>query len=232
LIRTRSGRRTVPGSCFKNTKLANRQDLYQKLTNNAGGEELLLANGRGNIPTDWSSDGRFLLYKRLGDSTGWDIWALPFEGDRKPIAVVQTKAEDRNAQFSPDGKWIAYESDDSGRFEIYVQPFPGPGPKEQISNAGGTQVRWGADGRELFYIALDRQLMAVPIHLDAEHRTIEAARPAPLFTTRVGDPDQSVSRQQYIVSADGSRFLMNTLTGEDTTSPITVILNWRPVAGN
>jgi dipeptidyl aminopeptidase/acylaminoacyl peptidase len=204
-------------------------DLYQKLTNNVSGEELLLADGRGNIPTDWSSDGRFLLYKSI--KSDWDIFALPFEGDRKPIPVIQTKAQERNAQFSPDGKWIAYESDDSGRFEIYVQPFPGPGRREQISNAGGAQVRWRADGKELFYIALDRQLMAVPIRFDAEHRSIEAAKPVPLFTTSVGDPDQAVSRQQYIVSPDGTRFLMNTVIGEDTASPITVILNWHPQPG-
>ena len=124
---------------------------------------------------DWSPDGRFVLYRYNSiqaslpstSSTGWDIWALPLDGDRKPFPVVQTNFEERDGQFSPDGKWIAYQSNESGRFEIYVQPFPGPARKwGPISTNGGAQVRWRRDGKELFYIALDDRLMAVPIQLD------------------------------------------------------------------
>ena len=132
-------------------------------------------------------------------------------------------------QFSPDGRWIAYQSNASGRVEIYVQPFP-KGPREQISTGGGAQVRWRRDGRELFYIALDGRLMAVPINLGPGGRTIEAGVPAPLFTTRVGGAIQGPLGWQYVAAPDGQRFLMSTVT-ETHTPAITVILNWKPSGG-
>ena len=204
-------------------------DLYQKPAIGAGTEELLLATAQEKIPTDWSPDGRFLLYRSVDPKTGYDIWALPMNGDRKPFPVVQTNFDERDAQFSPDGKWIAYQSNESGRFEIYIQPFPGPGSKLQVSTNGGAQVRWGPDGKELFYIALDARLMAVPIRLASNPQTAEPGSPTPLFATRVGGALQGTFRQQYHVSSDGARFLMNTIT-EEAASPITVILNWNPEA--
>jgi len=150
-------------------------------------------------------------------------------GDGKPFPVVQTNFDERDAQFSPDGKWIAYQSNESGRFEIYIQPFPGPGSKLQVSTNGGAQVRWGPNGKELFYIALDARLMAVPIRLASNPQTAEPGSPTPLFATRVGGALQGLFRQQYDVSSDGARFLMNTIT-EEAASPITVILNWNPEA--
>ena len=148
-------------------------------------------------------------------------------GDRKPYPVVQTNFDERDAQFSPDGKWIAYQSNESGRFEIYIQPFPGPGSKLQVSTNGGAQVRWGPHGKELFYIALDARLMAVPIRLASNPQTAEPGSPTPLFATRVDGALQGNFMQQYDVSSDGLRFLMNTIT-EEAASPITVILNWNP----
>jgi Tol biopolymer transport system component len=155
------------------------------------------------------------------------IWALPLDGDKKPFAVTAGTFNVERAQFSPDARWVAYESEQSGRLEIYVQRFP-TGPQEQISIDGGTQVRWRRDGKELFYVGLDGRLMAVSIRLDAERQTIEPQRPMPLFITHMGDPVQSTGRQLYIVSPDGQRFLMNTVLGEDESSPITVVLNWKP----
>ena len=202
-------------------------DLYQKPTTGAVNEELLLANAQSKNPVDWSPDARFVLYRSSGPKTTNDLWALPLDGDRKPFPVVQTNFDERDGQFSPDGKWIAYQSNESGRFEIYVQPFPGPGGKSQVSNNGGAQVRWRRDGKELFYIALDDRLMAVPIRIASDGQTLEAGAPVPLFVTRIGSAaSPNVTRQQYMVSADGQRFLMNTLT-EEATSPITVILNWK-----
>src|SRR5262249_46270521 len=142
----------------------------------------------------------------------------------KPFPVVQTTFDETFALFSPDGKWIAYESNESGRNEIYVQPFPGPGNKARISTDGGAQVHWRKDGKELFYIALDGRLMAVPIHLATD--TIEAGAPVPLFATHMGPALSFPNRQQYDVSPDGQRFLMNTII-EEAPSPITVILNWK-----
>jgi dipeptidyl aminopeptidase/acylaminoacyl peptidase len=152
---------------------------------------------------------------------------LPLNEDRKPVAVVQTEFEERDAQFSPDGKWIAYQSNESGRFEIYIQPFPGPGRREQASTNGGAQVRWRRDGKELFYIALDGRLMAVPIQARSNDQAFEVGTPVPLFATRVGGAVQ-FDRQQYVVSQDGHRFLMNTVIDEPAASPIVVILNWKP----
>jgi hypothetical protein len=203
-------------------------DLYEKDVTGAGTERLLLETPQNKAPLDWSPDGRFVLYRSPALTTGFDLWVLPMDGTGNPFPVVQTAFEERDGQFSPDGKWIAYQSNESGRSEIVVQPFPGPGDKLQISTNGGAQVRWRHDGKELFYIALDGQLMAVPIQIAASGRSIEASSPVSLFATRVGGALQGPNKQQYVVSLDGQRFLMNTLAEGDQPSPITVILNWKP----
>jgi serine/threonine protein kinase/Tol biopolymer transport system component len=126
-------------------------------------DEVLSLQGAGpRIVCDWSPDGRYILYKQFDDQTGtMDLWAVPLEGDRAPIAVARTPFDDRDGQFSPDGKWVAYDSDESGRPAIYVQPFPQSGAKRLVSTAGGSQPRWRSDGQELFYVAPDGYLMAV-----------------------------------------------------------------------
>ena len=139
--------------------------LYQKAATGIGDEEVLLPPGPvAVLAADWSPDGKFLLYDRLGPETGVDLWVVPLRGG-KPFPAIQTESDERDGQFSPDGKWIAYQSNRSGRFEVYLQPFPGPGAPVQVSKNGGAQVRWRQDGRELFYIGLDGRLMAVPIQL-------------------------------------------------------------------
>ena len=130
-----------------------------------------------------------------------------------------------NSLPTENGSRISRTSQVAGK--IYVQPFAGPGGKLQISTNGGAQVRWRRDGKELFYIGLDNRLMAVPIRLDSNAMLVEANAPVPLFATHVGGADQGGDRQQYIVSADGQRFLMNTVVNE-TAAPLTVILNWKP----
>jgi eukaryotic-like serine/threonine-protein kinase len=206
-------------------------DLYLKPANGSGTEELLLATSQNKAPADWSPDGGFILYRTPGLSTGFDLWALPIHGDRKPFPVAQTNFEERDGQFSPDGKWIAYQSNESGRVEIVIQSFPSPGSKLQVSREGGAQIRWRADGKELFYIALDGRLMAVPIQFALDGRSVNAGTPVPLFATRVGGAVQASNPQQYVASPDGQRFLMNTLPEEGNASPITVILNWHPERG-
>jgi Tol biopolymer transport system component len=204
-------------------------DLYEKSI--AGGEkeeQLLLATPQNKYPTDWSPDGRFVLYRNTDTKTGQDLWAMPLDGDRKPFPVVQTTFDDRDGQFSPDGRWIAYESNESGRSEIYVQMFPHSGGKRQISANGGAQARWRQNGTEIFYIALDNRLMATPIRFISNGQAVEPGLPVPLFTTDIGGPLQGNLRQQYAVSADGKQFLMNTVADETGTSPITVVLNLRP----
>jgi Tol biopolymer transport system component len=204
-------------------------NLYRKLLGTPpGSEELLLSTSQTKFPMDWSPDGRFLLYDSLDPKQGFDIWALPLEGDRKPFEAVQTDFSERLAQFSPDGTWIAYQSDKTGRFEIYVQPFPGLGGDSRVSVNGGAQVRWNPNGKELFYVAPDDRLMAVPIHFASNGETVEVGTPLGLFTTNVGSGALNTNRQQYMVATNGQSFVMNSVLGEAKTPPITVILNWRP----
>jgi dipeptidyl aminopeptidase/acylaminoacyl peptidase len=194
-------------------------------------ETLLLETSEIKQPMDWSPDGRFLLYRSRDRSRpDTDLWALPMRPRGKPFPVVKTKFSETDAQFSPDSQWIAYQSDESGRFEIYVQPFSGVGGRKRVSTNGGAQVRWRHDGRELFYIALDGRLMAVPVRWRPDSRLVDVGTPVPLFVTRIGGAVQAsmVLRQQYVVSADGQRFLMGTVPEVTSSAPITVILNWKP----
>ena len=140
-------------------------NLYWKLSSGAGADELLLESDQNKAPTDSSSDGRFLLFRTLDPQTGYDLWVLPLSGDKKPVPFLKTPFEERDGQFSPDGKWVAYQSNESGRSEIYVQPFPGPGRKLQISSSGGAQPRWNKNSKEIFYVSLDSKMMAAPVKL-------------------------------------------------------------------
>jgi len=204
-------------------------DLYRKSATAFGTEELLLANAQEKGCSDWSSDGRFVLYESRELKRRSDIFALPLDGHAPPIPVAQSEFEELRGQFSPDGKWVAYQSDESGRHEIYVQAFPGPGHKFPISTGGGTQVRWRRDGKELFYIALDERLMAVPIRFAAAGQQPEVGVPVALFAAPLGGFIQQADfRHQYDVASDGERFLMAAVTEAPSNSPINVILNWRP----
>ena len=191
-------------------------------------------------PMSWSSDGRFLLYTRDDRKTGADLWVLPMTGDRpstgsgrpepvegrKPRPVVQTVMDQPGGEFSPDGRWLAYESNESGRFEVYVQPFPDAGGKWQASMAGGAQPRWGPDGKELYYVAPDARLMVVAVKASAEGTTVDVGVPAPLFRTRLASgAGQLPGVPRYAVAPDG-RFLLNTVVEDTVASPITVIVNW------
>ena len=223
-------------------------NLYRKvLSAPPNSEELLLATEQIKFAIDWSLDGRFVLYDSLDPKRGRDIWALPLEGDpsassgqapsagsgqagqgRKSFAVVQTDFNEQLPQFSPDGKWIAYQSDKSGRFEIFLRPFPGLGSDTPVSTDGGAQARWNPNGRELFYIAADDRLMAVPVSFSAGGGAVESGSARALFVTDVGSTARNVNRQQYMVSPDGQSFVMNSIVGEASASPITVMLNWKP----
>lgn len=157
--------------------------------------------------------------------TAPDTMTAILKEDPVDLPVVGTPFEERGGQFSPDGRWVAYQSNESGRFEIYVQPFPGPGGKWQVSTAGGTDPRWRVDGKELFFLAPDARLMAVPVR--ASNSTFEAGSPAALFQTRTVVGGAADLRPQYAVSRDG-RFLFNVPADISPTTPITVVLNWNP----
>ena len=183
---------------------------------------------QGKFPTDWSSDGRYILYREIDAKNGFDQWALPVYGDKKPIPLATTPFEERDGQFSPDVRWVVFSSSESGRSEIYVQPFPGPGGKVQISTNGGAQPRWRHDGKEIFYIAADNTLMSVPIKVSPAGDSVEPSAPVSLFRTRVFSNVVLGGKQQYAVSRDGQRFLMIVSAEDAAVSPITVLLNWKP----
>ncbi|MCX6132879.1 MAG: protein kinase [Ignavibacteriales bacterium] len=196
-------------------------NLYQRASSGAGSEELLLESDHTKIPTDWSADGRFLLYFTFGDQkTGTDLWVLPLSGDRKPILFLQTEFNEVRPTMSPGGKWIAYQSNESGTNQVYVRPFPGPGGKYQVSTTPGSRPRWRKDGKELYYLGADGRLMAAEVASIGETFVVGAVRP--LFATRA----VTGLTTSYDVTADGKRFLVNTVLGETLSFPITLVVNW------
>jgi len=195
-------------------------DIYQKASSGAGSEELLLESDFDKQPTSWSNDGRFLLYWSTDPKTQADIWVLPLSGDRKPFPFLNTEFNEGNGQFSPDGRWIAYFSTESGRVELYVAPFPGPGGKRQISTSGATPpARWRGDGKEIFYLAPDNKLMAAEVN--GQGAMLEVGAQRALFEIRSGGRGAV-----YDVTADGQRFLVNTSVEQRESAPITLVINW------
>src|SRR5262249_15111705 len=188
------GRRIV----FSSTREGGIYNLYQKISSGAGKDELLLKSGNGKHSSDWSADGRFLIYHELGQKAKYDIWVLPLFGDRKPLPYLVTEFDESDGAFSPDGKWIAYNSDESGKEEVFGQPIPATGEKWQISRSGGAKPKWRRDGKELFYLAADGRLRAVELKVGTE---FQVGLPEPLFETGIID-----SIMRYAVTADGKRF--------------------------
>jgi eukaryotic-like serine/threonine-protein kinase len=197
------------------------QDLFEKATDGQGEEKLLFKSDEFKTACDWSRDGRSIAFMSRAKETGWDIWTLPTFGERKPIPFLKTPFEERSPVFSPDGRFLAYTSNESGRQEVYVQSFPGPGGKWQISTSGGVEPRWRADGKELYYIAPDQKLMAVEIQAGSE---FAAGVPQPLFAGRF--ETGRVVRNRYLPTADGRRFLTVAPLGRESMTPTTVVLNW------
>ncbi len=196
-------------------------DIYQKAASGAGSEELLFESNENKVATSVSSDGRLVTYTNTDTkgNTKQDLWILPLFGDRKPIPFLQTPSNELSAQFSPDGHWIAYTSDESNNNQIYIAPFPGPGGKWQVSRNGGTEPRWRGDGKELFYLAADNKLMAVTVN--AKESSLEIGNAQPLFESRLATTVGS----HYDVTRDGKGFLID-LAGEGSSAPITLVVNW------
>jgi hypothetical protein len=167
-----------------------------------------------------------VLYRSSTVKAQWDIWAAPMTGDRTPFPVLQSQFDERTAQFSPDAGWIVYESNESGQFEIYVRPFPGPGASARVSTAGGSQPRWRS-GTELYYVAPDGSLMAVSVKLPQRGSEIALAAPVRLFKILATTTVQGGLLHEYDVSSDGQKFLVNTFV-EQAAAPISLILNRKP----
>jgi Tol biopolymer transport system component len=202
-------------------------EFFQKSAGGSGNEEGLLplethASNSNLCPTDWSPDGRYIIYSDPSMTTGWDLWLLPLAGERKPQVFLNSPSDEMHANFSPDGRFVAYSSNESGRFEVHVQTFPLSDRKWQISTNGGYEPRWRRDGRELYYLSEGRKLMAVPVSTTP---AFEPGVPKALFQTRVPMGAHPL-RTNYVPARDGQRFLINTQSGEAPPTPITVVLNW------
>jgi serine/threonine protein kinase/WD40 repeat protein len=198
-------------------------DVYLRNASGAGSEECILQSDRAKYTADWSPDGRFLLLRVIDAKSNLELWGLPVAGDRKPFPFLKAAFGVSHGQFSPDGHWVAYASNESGKWEVFVAPFPGPGGNWKVSAAGGSEPRWRRDGRELFYLAPDGKIMAVEVKTSP---TFEAGTATPLFQTRRRVTVSSTDMFSYDVSADGQRFLVSTDVGEVTSSPLTMVLNW------
>ena len=200
-------------------------DLYVKDASGTREAEPLLVNPDEKYVSDWSADGHYILVtSRSDNSRGWDISALPMDGDKKPIPIVQTPFNEMWATFSPDGKYIAYQSNESGRNEIYVQEFPEARNKWQVSTEGGVETYWRGDGRELFYRS-GSNVMAVPVQVGA---SFTVGTPARLIETRFAD---AIARGRYRPTPDGQRFLVLTPLTREAEQPAAIVLNW-PAALN
>lgn len=199
--------------------------LRQKLINGTAADESLL-EGSGTItPSGWSADGRFIAYT-LGAAAvlplRFDVWVLPLFGDRKPFPLAQSAFNETSGVFAPDGRWIAYTSDEGGQPDVYVQPFPTTGGgRYQVSKDGGAYPVWRADGKELFYLVTDGTLMAVPIDAAGQ---FNAGVPQALFLT--GAARFNNSEQVYAVTKDGKRVLVNARPQQSGATPLTVLVNW------
>ncbi|MEX2089648.1 MAG: protein kinase, partial [Bacteroidota bacterium] len=194
-------------------------DLYEKVSSGASSEQLLLETGYDKIPSDWSPDGKFILFHSVGDpKTKSDIWVLPMSGDRKPMPFLQTEYLELNARFSRDMRWIAYQSDESGRNEIYVRPFPGADAKWQVSTHGGTAPRWHGNGKEVFFLTAGK-IMSVEV--DGTGSTLRIGKMREHF-----DPSSVGGTATRDISEDGQRILLEISNVQQESVPLTLVVNW------
>jgi dipeptidyl aminopeptidase/acylaminoacyl peptidase len=199
-------------------------NLFQKMANGSGQEDPLYRSPLAKLPSDWSSDGHFIICGTVDPKTRWDLWVLSVS-DHKWEPFLQTPANESRGVFSANGRWVAYESDESGKKEIYVQSFPVSGAKWQLSVNGGSQARWRRDGKELFYLSGDRRITSVEVNSDAA--TFTHGTPRTRFDTPILKGEDHPG-DQYVVTADG-RLLVNTLAEERANAPLNVMVNWTAV---
>jgi Tol biopolymer transport system component len=201
--------------------------IYQKAANGVGKEELLNKGETPLRPSDWSRDGHYLFLSAIDPKTKSDIWVMPLSGDKKPFPYLNQDYNENSPRLSPNGQWLAYQSDKSGRYEVYVDTFTGapsasPAARGnwQVSTNGGTRPVWSRDGKELFFISADRKMMVTEVNNSAANR-FDASAAKALFEAHIsGDPSN-----QFDVSKDG-RFLMMVPVQQDVSTPITVVINW------
>jgi Tol biopolymer transport system component len=207
------------GSLFFSRRNGAALEFYLKPAAASGAEKMIASIKILGEVTDRSPDGRVIVLQTfgIGSNAAWDLSVLSVS-DGKLVPFRSTAFSETGGTLSPDGRWIAYVSNESGRFEVYVQPFPGPGGRWQVSDGGGEGARWRADGRELFFVAPGGRIMAVEVKTGDG---FEAGLPRFLFQTK----PQRLPGAQYDPSPDGQRFLVN-VSEEDRSLPVTVVLNW------
>lgn len=193
-------------------------DIYVKTSSSAASEQVLLESDENKAPTDWSSDGKYIVYNVAGTSN--DIWILPMgsngqRSDKPPFPFLATEFNEFGARFSPDGRWIAYTSNESGQLEVYLRSFPGPGGVSQVSTEGGDNPVWRSDGKEIYYYSLDDKLMSAEVRMKGS--VVEVSVAQPLFELK-GDG--------YEVMPDGKRFVLNIPVEIEHTSALTLVVNW------
>jgi eukaryotic-like serine/threonine-protein kinase len=192
-------------------------DLYVKSANGAEEEKPAVQDGPDKFPNSWSRDGKYILYER-----GADLWFVTLP-DLRSSQFLKAPSTLKGSQFSPDGKWVAYSSNENGRWEVYVTSFPDTHGKWQVSNAGGEQPRWRGDGKELFYLSPDGQMMAVPVTTGGD---FDPGTPVALFQANPRELLATSEQFTYDVSEDGQKFLINTQMKQTETVPMSVMLNW------
>jgi Tol biopolymer transport system component len=213
---------------FRTTRTGGLAEFNAKSAGGGGKEEPVLSHtvsrASGALSSnmmlyDWSPDGRHLLFSTITSSDS-DLWLLPLAGDPKPVRFLSAPGDQWHGSFSPDGRLVAYTSNESGRLEVKVQTFPLTDRQWPVSTTGGYEPRWRADGREMYYLSLDQKLMAVGVGPGPSF-----GAPTELFPVRIAG-GVSFQRTHYVPSRDGRRFLINTPTGDAGIVPITVVLNW------
>ena len=192
-------------------------ELYITDATGAQSEKAIVQEGPDRYADDWSRDGKYILYER-----GSDLWfvTLPEQKSTQFLKAVSTL---KNGRFSPDGRWAAYASNESGRWEIYVTSFPEAHGKWQVSNGGGDQPKWRGDGKELFYISPEGKIMSVSVNTGTN---FDAGTPVVLFQANPREMVATSEHVTYDVSKDGQKFLINTQMKEGQTMPMSIVLNW------
>ena len=196
-----------------------RQDLWMKSLDGSA-EEILLESPDARVPEDWSPDGRSLSIDNVQaqGKRNNQLWIVETAGEKKARPFATEANVQGDSRFSPDGRWLAYDSDESGRFEVYVRPFPGPGGRWQISPSGGSQPHWRRDGKELTFLTPENKLMAVPISTTSGFQT---GPPALLFAIH-----PSLNGTAYDATGDHEKFLVNTVPDEQGSPPLSLLVHW------
>jgi dipeptidyl aminopeptidase/acylaminoacyl peptidase len=206
---------------YASERIDHRYQIFAKNADGSGGEERLLESNDMDVPEHISPDGRYMVFSRKnigGVSSGYDLWILPLTGERKPIPYLQTKFNEYQARISPDGHWLAYNSDESGTQEVYISTFPVEGSKWQVSTTGGRQPTWSASGKEIYYLGPDSHMMLVK--LDFSPTSVKPGLPRDLFLAHT-----VAGQNTYDIARDG-RILINAVGEDKDAMPLSLVVNW------